>query len=196
MNKKNGFTIIEVVLVLGIAALIFMMAFIALPSLWASQRDADRKASVMELISNIKTYQTNNSRGAFPVLIGNGPEKFVVNREQLKLESLDPNSWKAFVRDYVSVDFVDASGNDYELYVVNCLSSSGSSLSVGETCAYQSDFGDANSIENINGGTVDHVIYVAIGATCDGDHAVKANSNRNVAAVQVLERGGRYCHNT
>lgn len=194
MNKKNGFTIIEVVLVLGIAALIFMMAFIALPNLWASQRDADRKAKVMEFISDLKTYQTNNSRGALPVLVGNGPEKFTFSAARASTSS--EMNWQNFVKDYVSVEFADASGNEYEFYVVNCLSSTGSSLNVGEACAYQSDFGNANSIDNINGGAVDHVIYVATGATCDGDHAVKANSNRNVAAVQVLERGGRYCHNT
>ena len=42
MNKhkqKQGFTIIEVVLVLAIAALIFLMVFMALPALQRSQRD-------------------------------------------------------------------------------------------------------------------------------------------------------------
>ena len=44
MNKdKNGFTIIEVVLVLAIAGLIFLMVFIALPALQRSQRDTQKK---------------------------------------------------------------------------------------------------------------------------------------------------------
>ena len=33
MRRKNGFTIIEVVLVLAIGGLIFLMVFIALPAL-------------------------------------------------------------------------------------------------------------------------------------------------------------------
>ena len=41
--KERGFTIIEVVLVLAIAALIFLMVFVALPALQASQRDSARK---------------------------------------------------------------------------------------------------------------------------------------------------------
>ncbi len=46
MNKikqNKGFTIIEVVLVLAIAALIFLMVFVALPTLQQSQRDTERK---------------------------------------------------------------------------------------------------------------------------------------------------------
>jgi len=40
---KRGFTIIEVVLVLAIAGLIFLMVFIALPALQRNQRDTQRK---------------------------------------------------------------------------------------------------------------------------------------------------------
>ena len=42
-NNKYGFTIIEVVLVLAVAGLIFLMVFIALPTLQRSQRDTQRK---------------------------------------------------------------------------------------------------------------------------------------------------------
>ena len=42
-KRKSGFTIIEVVLVLAIAGLIFLMVFLALPALQHSQRDALRK---------------------------------------------------------------------------------------------------------------------------------------------------------
>ena len=42
-GDKGGFTIIEVVLVLAIAGLIFLMVFIALPALQRSQRDTERR---------------------------------------------------------------------------------------------------------------------------------------------------------
>lgn len=194
MNKRSGFTIVEIALVLAIAGLIFLMAFIALPSLWASQRDADRKAKVMEFISDIKTYQTNNSRGALPTFSGVGPEEFTWSDAK---NNTTPG-WRTFVNDYVNADFADASGNDYSFYIVKCMASDGhTELATGDTCAYRSDFGTINDPGNvsINGGP-DYKIYVAIGATCDGDHAVKTNSSRSVAAVQILERGGRYCDNT
>ena len=45
----KGFTIIEVVLVLAIAGLIFLMVFLALPALQRSQRDTQRKNDMARL---------------------------------------------------------------------------------------------------------------------------------------------------
>lgn len=64
-NSEKGFTIIEVVLVLAIAGLIFLMVFIALPALQRSQRDTARKTDVGSVASAVTSY-TNNNRGGFP----------------------------------------------------------------------------------------------------------------------------------
>lgn len=64
--KQKGFTIIEVVLVLAIAALIFLMVFIALPALQRNQRDTARKTVLGKVSSAVTTYQSNK-RGAQPV---------------------------------------------------------------------------------------------------------------------------------
>lgn len=63
--KQKGFTIIEVVLVLAIAALIFLMVFIALPALQRNQRDQARKEVIGKVSSAITTYQSNK-RGNQP----------------------------------------------------------------------------------------------------------------------------------
>ena len=60
LKNKNGFTIIEVVLVLAIAGLIFLMVFVALPALQRSQRDTARKNDVSMVIDAIKRWQSNN----------------------------------------------------------------------------------------------------------------------------------------
>ena len=59
-NKEKGFTIIEVVLVLAIAALIFLMVFIALPALQRSQRDTQRKNDLGRVQTAVQNYQSNN----------------------------------------------------------------------------------------------------------------------------------------
>lgn len=64
-QHKNGFTIIEVVLVLGIAALIFLMVFIAVPVLNRNQRDTARKND-LSIVSAAVTNYTNANRGAWP----------------------------------------------------------------------------------------------------------------------------------
>ncbi len=68
MNAKQtnkGFTIIEVVLVLAIAGLIFLMVFIALPALQSSQRDTARKSDVSTVAAAVNSYVGGN-RGTFP----------------------------------------------------------------------------------------------------------------------------------
>lgn len=59
-NNQKGFTIIEVVLVLAIAALIFLMVFIALPALQRSQRDSQRREDLGRVQTAINQYQSNN----------------------------------------------------------------------------------------------------------------------------------------
>ena len=66
-QNEKGFTIIEVVLVLAIAGLIFLMVFIALPALQRSQRDGARKQEVSKVLASITTYQGNN-RGSSPTI--------------------------------------------------------------------------------------------------------------------------------
>jgi len=89
--KEKGFTIIEVVLVLAIAALIFLMVFIALPALQRSQRDTQRKSDLGRVQTAVQQYQSNN-RNALPP--GSG-------------------SWGDFIQKYLAVggdSFVDPSG--------------------------------------------------------------------------------------
>jgi len=68
LRKEKGFTIIEVVLVLAIAGLIFLMVFIALPALQSSQRDTARKNDVSAVAAGVTQY-TSNNRGAFPTTV-------------------------------------------------------------------------------------------------------------------------------
>ena len=70
-NKTKGFTIIEVVLVLAIAGLIFLMVFLALPALQRNQRDQQRSQDLGRLISAVQSYKSNN-QGKRPLDLG-GP---------------------------------------------------------------------------------------------------------------------------
>ena len=60
-NKEQGFTIIEVVLVLAIAGLIFLTVFLALPALQRSQRDNARRQDVGNVVSAIQSYMSDNN---------------------------------------------------------------------------------------------------------------------------------------
>jgi len=63
MNVKQtakGFTIIEVVLVLAIAGLIFLMVFIALPALQSGQRDSARKNDASIISTSVTNFASQN----------------------------------------------------------------------------------------------------------------------------------------
>ncbi len=97
-NTKQGFTIIEVVLVLAIAGLIFLMVFIAWPALQRSQRDTQRRNDYAMLSTAVSNFITNN---------GGKIDKLVT--------ITDPDE-KAFINESGQ----DPKGNDYELKFEDC----------------------------------------------------------------------------
>ena len=65
-DNKKGFTIIEVVLVLAIAGLIFAMVFIALPALQRSRRDHSRENDASVVAAAITKWNSaNRNSGTF-----------------------------------------------------------------------------------------------------------------------------------
>lgn len=92
-QKEKGFTIIEVVLVLAIAGLIFLMVFIALPALQRSQRDSQRKGDLSRVQTALTSYSSVN-RGNVPAF----------------------DTLGSFTDNFLKTDgdsFNDPSGNDY-----------------------------------------------------------------------------------
>ena len=106
MNKhklNKGFTIIEVVLVLAIAGLIFLAVFLALPALQRNQRDTQRKNDMSRFKAAYHQYRANNKGSK----IGG-----VFNGESM---SKLPN-WDNFINEYLrkgNDTFRDPLGEDY-----------------------------------------------------------------------------------
>ena len=92
-QNNKGFTIIEVVLVLAIAGLIFLMVFIALPALQRNQRDTQRKNDLSRLKTALDSYKSNN-KGQIPTKAG----------------------FNSFIDSYIKINgepFTDPSGRGY-----------------------------------------------------------------------------------
>jgi prepilin-type N-terminal cleavage/methylation domain-containing protein len=60
-TRKKGFTIIEVVLVLAIAGLIFLAVFIALPALQRNQRNTQRLRDLALIVAQMDTFRVHNA---------------------------------------------------------------------------------------------------------------------------------------
>lgn len=100
LKLNSGFTIIEVVLVLAIAGLIFLMVFLALPTLQRSQRDTQRKQVISKIAAILEESRTNNK--------GNYVSDYDTNNE---LE----NFIKNYLRPHES-EFLDPSTGHFTLF--------------------------------------------------------------------------------
>lgn len=173
INSKKGFTIIEVVLVLAIAGLIFLMVFIALPALQRSQRNTQRRDDMARLSTAINQYQTNNS-GKLP----NNDSQDTVTKAGNSEGILDD---KDFIKKYLggADEFVDPSG---EFYTITFKRFKEGASNEGEP------------VNTLEAGTEDSFrIMVYTRARCNGETAEHSANRRDFAIVYKLEGSGVYC---
>jgi prepilin-type N-terminal cleavage/methylation domain-containing protein len=71
-KKTEGFTIIEVLIVLVIAGLIMLIVFLAVPALQRNSRNTQRRTEASRIVSGASEWRTNNANAwpatCFPVL--------------------------------------------------------------------------------------------------------------------------------
>ena len=208
IQTKAGFTIIEVVLVLAIAGLIFMMVFLALPALQRAQRDTQRSDDIARLQAAINSYQANN-RGRLP---SDQPEVVVGETTKAAVKTTNNDGkWATFYANYLLVGsgnatdtFEDPDGSPYGLNVVNCGSSLTDSPAAGADCTnaaakvYDFEFDDQSS-GNVGGQDLqngaNHAITIVLKATCNGEVPVASTGACKVAITYKKEGGGAVCLN-
>ena len=177
-GTRSGFTIIEVVLVLAIAGLIFLMVFIALPSLQRAQRDTERRNAIGRMAAQIQQYQTNNNgrlpkNGSIAAQVPAGDDDMV----KMEVYNSSNNSAASFIKNYMNGataqynEFNDPSGWAFGLTI--------------------DDF--AGDQPNLN--FEDYMIYMYKGAHCNGELVESSNNPRDYALVYKLEGSSVYCSN-
>ena len=182
---RDGFTLIEVSLVLGIAGLIFLMMMIALPALQRQERDTERREDITWLIDVIKKYQSNN-RGALPGLVDGEGEIMVEWSENMEG---DVNSWTGFYRDYLGENFKDPNGENYRLHAMKCNGSITDAECTGEAASVAAGLNDTHFPN-------DFTLNLITQAKCAGDSnvgVVASSNSRKMAVLYKLEGGGVYC---
>lgn len=192
VRHKKGFTLVETVLVLAVAGLIFAIVFSSLPALQVSSRDTQRKTDILNLISELKSYQSNN-RGALPTDMAyvSGSAFDACSETDTSGCSAYANAgnttWRGFYRDYLGAKFFDPAGEHYSLSIVDCSSTATDKKCTDAKLAalYESRFPYGN-----------YDIVMAIGATCAGGEAVGSSNPRTAAAVYKMEGTGSFCANT
>jgi prepilin-type N-terminal cleavage/methylation domain-containing protein len=72
-KRAQGFTIIEVLIVLAIAALILLIVFLAVPSLQRNARNTQRRSDAANLGSAVANFESN-ANGSLPTALATGPD--------------------------------------------------------------------------------------------------------------------------
>ncbi|HET7528954.1 MAG TPA: prepilin-type N-terminal cleavage/methylation domain-containing protein [Candidatus Saccharimonadales bacterium] len=67
-RKQQGFTIIEVMIVLAIAAVILLAVFLAVPQLQRNSRNQQRKTDVANILAGVNEYASNQN-GTLPTQV-------------------------------------------------------------------------------------------------------------------------------
>lgn len=200
MNKqaKKGFTIIEVVLVLAIAGLIFLMVFIALPALQRSQRNTRRSQDMARILSALNDYQANNN-GQMPCQTpfdGNGCYKQDSQLTNFIERYVVGEKPKTSLNGYTAVA-LDENGNCYESFCDPDGSTYAMTVftwnSVTETY-FEWKEGDPKKYYETAQNRKE--IMLALSAKCDEENEgriLRTKGKSEVAIMYILEGGAVYC---
>ena len=192
-KAKKGFTIIEVVLVLAIAGLIFLMVFIALPALQRAQRNTQRSDDLSRILTAINAFQSNNSgrlpftTAATPTAVAapNGMVATFINRyiddrcsNNIGLGTADPTCGD---------QFTDPDGNVYMFRAIP---------TPGAVANADGSFPLAFPVFGTGATQAQHTIYVAVHANCGAMESTVRNGTgpRQVAVYMVLEGNAVTCN--
>ena len=200
-NTKQGFTIIEVVLVLAIAGLIFLMVFVALPALQRSQRDTARRNDMSRVDTSLVQYQTNNSSKS-----NNLPSPGVYTGKSDFKEGNNCGSTDTaclFVRDYMNSgaaemekvnEFEDPEGVPYSVLITDNWAKDASGTLGNIQYSENSKLVEKDGGWTIGGNNPfsEHVVYIVPGGRCEGE-VVKQSQKRHFAVLYRLEGAGVYC---
>ena len=205
INSKKGFTIIEVVLVLAIAGLIFLMVFVALPALQRSQRDTQRRNDMSRVDTSLVQWQTNHSTDNNNLPAGpatyNGTD-YIDSEGQNNNQNCDTNVACIFVRDYMNTgasdnakknEFQDPDGKPYSVFITENWNVSNSITTQPNNSASKLVAGEVANSYTINGDAFSqYMIYIVPGGKCSGSSVIKAEK-RHFAVLYRLEGAGTYC---
>lgn len=182
-HEREGFTIIEVVLVLAIAGLIFLMVFVALPALQRSQRDTQRRDDMARIATAIDQYKTNNS--------GKLPAAATCSASKDTSAASAPSGSAGYIKPNNTDTYSNTACRFIASYM-NSTSSAENTFTDPDGWFYGvaiSDQGtDATEVSAFN-----HVITIKKYAKCDGEKAVQSSNSRDYAILYKLEGTGTYC---
>jgi prepilin-type N-terminal cleavage/methylation domain-containing protein len=167
-KSKEGFTIIEVMIVLAIAALILLVVFLAVPALQRSQRNNARKSDASRVAAAIVDFTSNSSTSSLPVSCTDWDS---IYNSSANLAQFTGMSCAAFGAS--ALPSTEAGQTDKRTYGTT---TAANYTAPAPTTAYKS------------------IILVGSGVKCNGTNAFQTSgaTSRSVAMLYTIESGSTY----
>lgn len=191
-STKKGFTIIEVVLVLAVAGLIFLMIFLALPALQRSQRDTERKQDIAMLVTALQNWKTANRGKGYATLGDSKTEERILSDDYDRENKLSVSVMaikNSPLNDYIGIKDDSSNKSDsssslsQNTHLVRIYKTSGSLLRLdaeffkeNKAAAIPIGYG-CNDMETLQNGSV----------------VLKDRKPGTAAVIHFMETGGVYC---
>lgn len=167
-KTQKGFTIIEVALVLAIAALIFLTVFLAVPALQRNQRNDARKRDVSSVVAAVTAYMSNN------------PTKNLATMQKGE-NAIDETTGKS--KDNALGKYLDTLSNNTEQVMV---------IDPDSAHPVDSDLSKRPDLYNSSDNHQGDKITVVIGYRCDGTTGIVKGNKRSAAVVGAAETSHDY----
>ena len=191
-STKKGFTIIEVVLVLAVAGLIFLMIFLALPALQRSQRDTERKQDIAMLVTALQNWKVAN-RGKGYSTLGESKTTEVTPSDDFGKENK------------LTVSVIDIKNSPLNNYIGtkdDNSNKSDSSSSLSQNTLFVELYKTTGSLIRIRSEHFkeNKAAAIMVGHGCDnietlkdGKVVLRSEKPGTAAVIHFLETGGAYC---
>lgn len=184
-RKQEGFTIIEVLIVLAIAGLIMLIVFLAVPALQRNSRNTQRKNDVAAIQGAISNFLSNNN-GAMPTQMGyvtadtNSVTVFCSEAAPANITPKDTATYSAANCQNSNKNYEQAKVGLYDVTTSAYITTASSVPTVVASSGTPSD-----SNININS------IVVDLGYQCGATAGTAPTANtRSIAIFYVTEAGG------
>lgn len=165
---QEGFTIIEVMIVLAIAGLILVVVLIAIPQLQRNQRNENRRSVMARVVTEINSYAGNNN--------GKIPGSVAADIDD-DLESIEDR--------YLGCTPGDPP-TDCDVNVEDPSTDVAMDLQAGSDAA-----GTVPALDDSTGADLG-ILYYQTDLVCDGEELANGEA-RNFVVYTVLEGGAIYC---
>ncbi len=180
-KREEGFTIIEVLIVLAIAGLIILIVFLAVPALQRNSRNTQRKNDVAAIASSAQNV-VNNSNGNSPKEVASGdgttPSDTSVTLRVSSTITTSDTAKLGYYKAGTATGWGSATGN---IFIGDYTGSPTLTPSVVDNDA-------TSSISNINANSV----TIAVGYKCnDSNTGLGTKSSRSIAVLYVNESAGK-----